>query len=414
MTRFAQAVTGRSVGGPPGCGGAFHGWRMVAALAVTQTIGYGVLYYAFAVLLLPLSRSLHASTVAVTGALTASVLAGAAMAVPVGRWLDRHGGRLLMTAGSVAATVLLMCWSMVQTLTQLYAVLIGIGIASAMVLYEPALAVVVSWFDPHRRSRAVLAVIVVAGFASTIFMPLTGILVERYGWRTALLILAALYGAVTVPLHAWAVRRPPLPASIRRPSSRDRAAVVRAALRDGRFWWLATAFVAHGAAMGAMTVHLVGYLIHQGHPATFAASVAGLLGVLSVTGRLLLTGAQRRFRLTTATAAIFTIQAAAAVGLLAVGGSRVGAAAAVVAFGIGFGAATLVKPALLADRYGTTAYATLAGVLAAPMIVGKAAAPLGAAALLNSAGGYPAVMVTVGFGCLLAALGIVARAGRSG
>ena len=61
---------------------------------------------------------------------------------------------------------------------------------------------------------------------------------------------------------------------------------MRAALHDRRFWCLAVAFVAHGAAMSAMTVHLVGFLVHRGHPATFAATVAGLLGVLSVTGRL--------------------------------------------------------------------------------------------------------------------------------
>ena len=33
--------------------------------------------------------------------------------------------------------------------------------------------------------------IVVAGFASTIFMPLTGWLDDRYGWRGTLLVLAA-------------------------------------------------------------------------------------------------------------------------------------------------------------------------------------------------------------------------------
>src|SRR5690606_30176878 len=162
-----------------------HGWRIVGALAVTQTVGYGVLYYAFAVLLQPMATALHASTTVVTGALTASVLAGAVMAVPVGRWLDRHGGRALMTAGSLAATALVLAWSQVHTVAQLYAVLIGIGISGAMVLYEPAFAVVVSWFDPRQRARAVLAIIVVAGFASTIFMPLTGILVDRYGWRNA-------------------------------------------------------------------------------------------------------------------------------------------------------------------------------------------------------------------------------------
>jgi predicted MFS family arabinose efflux permease len=382
---------------------------MVATLAVTQTVGYGVLSYAFAVLLQPMAATLHASTTAVTGALTGSVLAGAALAVPVGRWLDRHGGRALMTTGSVVATALVAAWSRVHTLTQLYAVLIGVGATAAMVLYEPAFAVVVSWFDPHRRARAVLAVIVVAGFASTIFMPLTGVLVDRYGWRTALLILAGIHGAVTVPLHAWAVGTPPRPPSTAPPSRRDRASLVRAAVQDRRFCWLATAFVAHGAAMAAMTVHLVGFLVHQGHPATVAAGMAGLLGLLSVTGRLLLTAVQRRVRLPVVVAAVFTIQAAAALALLVVAGSRTGAVLAVVAFGIGFGVVSLVKPTMLADRYGTTGYATIAGILTTPITLARAAAPLGAAGLL-AAGGYPPVLVAVAAACLLAAAGILARA----
>ncbi len=387
-----------------------YGWRIVAALAVTQTVGYGVLSYAFAVLLQPMAAELHASTAVVTGAFTASVLAGAVMAVPVGRWLDRHGGRALMTVGSLAATALVLAWSRAHSVAQLYAVLTGIGITGAMVLYEPAFAVVVSWFDPARRARAVLAVIVVAGFASTIFMPLTGILVDRYGWRTALLGLAALHGAVTIPLHALIIRTAPRPPSHAVPTAKaDRAAVVRAALRDRRFWWLAVAFVAHGAAMSAMTVHLVGYLVHKGHSATFAATVAGLLGLLSVTGRVVLTGVQRRLPLTVVVATVFAVQAAAAVSMPVVADSRLGAVAGVVAFGLGFGVASLIKPSMLADRYGTTAFATIAGILATPITLAKAAAPLAAAGLL-AVGGYVPVLVAVGATCLTSAVGIMARA----
>ena len=387
-----------------------RGRRIVAALAVTQTVGYGVLYYTFAVLLQPMAGALHASTATVTGALTASVLAGAAMAVPVGRWLDRHGGRALMTTGSCAATALVVAWSQVHGIVQLYLVQVGIGVTTAMVLYEPALAVVVSWFDARRRSKAVLGVIVVAGFASTIFMPLAGALLDRYGWRTTLLVLAAVHGAVTIPLHALAVRRPPRPeARDRPPTPGDRTRVVRAAVRDARFWWLATAFVAHGAAMAAMTVHLVGFLVHEGHPATFAATVAGLLGVLSVTGRLLLSGAHRRLPLTSAVAVVFAVQAVASVALVVVGRSRPGALLAIVAFGIGFGVASLVRPTMLADRYGTTAYATLNGILTTPVTLAKAAAPLGAS-LLTTAAGYPATLAAIGGTCLLAAVGITASA----
>jgi MFS family permease len=404
MTRTDAVAVDRPVGG-------HHGWRIVAALAVTQTIGYGVLYYSFAVLLRPMTETLGASPPAVTGALTAAILAGAAAAVPVGRWIDRHGGRALMTTGSIAATALVIAWSQVRNVTQLYAVMVGIGLCTAMVLYDPALAVVVSWFDERRRANAVLGVILVAGFASTIFFPLTAGLVEHHGWRDALIVLAVLYGVVAVPLHALVVRKPPIVAGRTAPTAEQRARVVRATLHDRRFWLLAVAFVGHAGAMSAMTVHLVGYLTVRGHPATVAATITGLLGVLSVTGRLVLTGAQRRVRLTTVVAAVFLTQAVAAAALILVGGVTGGAVVAVVAFGLGFGVASLATPQLLAGRYGTTAYGTIAGVLTTPVTLAKATAPLAAAAVLTATGSYVPVLLGVAGACLTAAIGVVARAG---
>jgi predicted MFS family arabinose efflux permease len=389
----------------------FHGWWLVAAFAITQTIGYGTLYYAFAVLLHPIAADLRTSPAAVTGALTIAILVQAGMSVPVGRRLDRHGGRALMTAGAALGAGMLVAWSQATTVWHLYPIFAGLGVAMAMALYEPATAVLVSWFDAARRPKAILGMIVVAGFASTIFMPLTGWLSDRHGWRTTLLLLAALYAAIAVPLHLFVVRRPPTPAGTgRRITDTHRADRIRSAMRDRRFWWLAAAFVAHSAAMGTMTVHLVGFLTSRGHPATFAATIAGLLGVLSVTGRLLLTAAGRRLRLHRIVAAIFALQAAAAFSLPTVASSRIGAILGVTAFGLGFGIASLATPQLLADRYGTTAYASIAGTLAAFVTLAKAAAPLGAAALLGAPGGYRTVLLAIGTASLIAVAGILARA----
>ncbi|GIE85655.1 MFS transporter [Actinoplanes regularis] len=398
---------------PPATGGrrVFHGRRIVATFAITQTIGYGALYYAFAVLLHPVAADLHTRPAAVTGALTTAILVQAAMAVPVGRWLDRHGGRALMTAGSIIGASMLVAWSQVTAVWQLYPVFAGLGTAMAMALYEPATAVLVSWFDTTGRPRAILAMIVVAGFASTIFMPLTGWLNAQQGWRTTLLILAALYATVAVPLHWLAVRRPPAdPHSSHRGEPADRRTLIRSAVHDGRFWCLAVAFVAHAAAMSSMTVHLVGFLAGRGHPATFAATIAGLLGVLSVTGRLLLTVAGHRRRLYRIVAAIFALQATAAFLLPAVVGSRLGAITAVVAFGLGFGISSLATPQLLAERYDTTAYASIAGALAGPVTLAKAGAPLLAASLLATTGSYLSVMLAIGTFSLIAAAGILTRA----
>ncbi len=55
----------------------------------------------------------------------------------------------------------------------------------AATLYEPAFAVVVSWF-PRGRDRALLTVTLVAGLASTIFMPIEAWLLTPVGWRSAL------------------------------------------------------------------------------------------------------------------------------------------------------------------------------------------------------------------------------------
>ncbi|GGN97431.1 putative transporter, MFS family protein [Actinoplanes lobatus] len=381
---------------------ATHGGRqLVATFAITQTIGYGCLYYSFAVLLHAIAADLRATPAAVTGALTTAILVQAAMAVPVGRWLDRRGVRALMTGGSALGAGMLVAWSQVDRVWQLYPVFAGLGVAMAMALYEPATAVLVARFDAARRPRAILGMIVVAGFASTIFMPLTGWLNDRHGWRATLLTLAILYAAVAIPLHWLVIRHPNHHAE---PAPRRRAPV-----RDRGFWLLVIAFVAHAAAMSSMTVHLVGFLTSRGHPATFAATVAGLLGALSVTGRLLLTAVGGRIRLHRVVAAIFGLQAAAAFSLPLVAGSTGGAVAGVIAFGLGFGIASLATPQLLAERYGTTGYATIAGTLAAFVTLAKAGAPLAAAGLLATPSGYLTVLLAVGSACLVAVAGILTR-----
>jgi hypothetical protein len=139
-----------------------------------------------------------------------------------------------------------------------------------------------------------------------------------------------------------------------------------------------------------------------GHPATFAATVAGLLGVLSVTGRLATTGLQRRIRPATVVAAVFAVQALAAA-LPLTGHSRIGAVIGVIGFGVGFGVATIARPDLLAARYGTTGYATMSGLLIVPMTLAKAGAPLAAAYLYGLVGGYTPVLAMVALGCAVAA-----------
>ncbi|WP_144128223.1 MFS transporter [Catellatospora sichuanensis] len=399
-----STITAPAAASTTEAGGRRRSRPLIAALAVTQTVGYGVLYYVFSVFLAPMAADLHTTSAAVTGALTVSVLTTAAAAVPVGRWLDRHGGRGLMTAGSILGTGAVLAWSQITDIRQLYAVFVVLGIASAMALYEAAFAVVIAVSTPARRSGALLAITVVAGFASTIFLPLAANLQQHHGWRTTLIILALGYCAIAVPLHALTV--PPQPRPHPASAALDHAArrtAVRAALRHRGFWLLTAAFVIHGSAVAVISVHLITYLTTLGHPATFAAAVAGLLGVMSVTGRIVTTALTRHRSIAMVTASVFAVQAVAAASLPLLGQHRLGAIVCVVLFGTGFGVGTIARPAILAERYGTTGYATIASALTLPTTIAKATTPLAAAAAYAVAGSYVPVLAAVAIACAIAA-----------
>jgi MFS family permease len=389
----------------------------VATLAVTETTAYGVLAYAFGVFLLPMQQELGWSRTALTGAYSLAIIVSGVAAIPVGRWLDRHGARTLMTAGSAGATVLVLAWAHVTDLAAFYAIWAGIGVVMAAVLYEPAFAVIATWFrDAADRTRALLALTVVAGFASVIYVPLAGWLVETQGWRDALVVLAILLVPLTIVPNATLPGRrpgefelqpsPDLPKSAAPPVSDAPGSVsLERALRDRSLWWLAAGFFAATLATSIVTVHLVIYLREEGYSPGFAATWAGLIGAMSVTGRIVVTVLGRRWPLAVATAAVFAIQALAVAVLELLSGPAC-VVGFVALFGLGVGLISLSRAALVADFYGVAAYASINGVLALTLTIARAAAPVAAAALRTASGNYRLVMVAVGCCSVAASLAI--------
>jgi len=112
-------------------------WAIVAALSVTETVSWGILYYAFAVFLIPMQRELGFSTAELTGAFAVALLVSGVAGIAVGRHLDRHSPRKLMTLGSIAATGLVLAWSQVDGLIALYAIWGAIGLVMARSSMSP-------------------------------------------------------------------------------------------------------------------------------------------------------------------------------------------------------------------------------------------------------------------------------------
>lgn len=381
--------------------GLYYGWTMLLTVSFTEMISWGVLYYAFTVFLQPMQNSLGWSTAQLTGAFSLALLCSGLAALPLGRWLDRHGTRVLMTAGSCAAGLLLLCWAGVQNLGLFYLIWAGLGIAMAATLYEPAFALVATWFE-RRRARALTILTVIAGFASVIFVPLAQWLIEMQGWRSALVTLALLLALSTIPLHALMLRRRPSDlglwpdgsahpvASLEKNLSITADMPASKAVQEGTFWRITATFALGTFAAGAVTVHLVPYLVESGYPASLAATLVGLVGLMALPGRSIFTLLGERVARHRVVALLFALQASALLALLLLPGLA-GVFCFVVLFGAGFGAITPARAALIADRYGSSYYARISSVLGLFVTGARALAPVAAGLLYDHLKTYPPI-----------------------
>jgi MFS family permease len=295
-----------------------------------------------------------------------------------------------MTTGSVLGVPAVAGIPSAPTLAWYFAAWILAGVAMAGVLYQPAFAALTRWWGP-RRVTALTALTLLAGLASTIFAPITAALVEGLDWRRTYLVLAVVLAAVTIPAHFFGLRGSwpaPEPAA---DVHRDPGVVVRS-----RPFVLLVAAIAIGTfSEVAVVVSQVPLLIERGLSTHTAAWALGLGGLGQVLGRL---GYGRLSRTTSVRTrgVLILVLGAITTALLAI---LPGPAALLVAVAMLAGAArgvfTLLKATAISDRWGSTHYGRLGGLLTAPAMLATALAPWAGAALAEALGGYPPVFAVL-------------------
>lgn len=400
----------------------FYGWAIVATLAITETVSYGILYYAFSIFIDPMRNQFDWSSSTITGAFSVALLISGLSAPLIGIWLDRHGPRVLMTAGSILGTLMIVAWSRVDSVFGYYAVWVGMGFAMSASFYEPAFATITRWFERDRR-RAIVIVTLVAGFASTIFLPLTSWLEGQYGWRDALLVLAIMLAAINILPHALILRRRPEDMGLHPDGAEistlapkthlaqgSHGSALGEALRHPVFWWITGSFFVETFATSAVALYMIPYLTDRGESAAFAATAVGLIGAAQVGSRLLTTLFGSRISSVTLTAIVFGMQSLAVVVLLQ-WQSRPGILTAVVLLGAGRGVVTLMKPNLIADFFGRASYGAISGSMSFFLTFSGALSPVITGFALAFWDGYDTVMWILAGLALLGAIGMLGLRG---
>ncbi|WP_329315809.1 MFS transporter [Streptomyces sp. NBC_01262] len=371
------------------------------ALCATQITGWGIVYYAFPVLLPHITADTGWSAATCSGAFSAALLVSAIAGIPVGRILDRRGPRAVMTAGSVLATASVLAIAAAPNLAVFTAAWLLAGVAMAASFYQPAFAALTRWWGPD-RIKALTILTLAGGLASTVFAPTTAALAEHLSWRGTYTVLAVVLALVTIPAHALALRAPwpPTPHTSAPPRSERRVSVAR----SRPFLFLAVALTLSGFAVYGVVIGLVPLLTSRGASASTAAWALGLGGAGQTMGRALYATLSHRTGVTIRTATLILAGATTTAALaLAPGPIPLLVLLSVVA-GMVRGNLTLLEATAVIDRWGTGQYARLSALLAAPVTTADALAPFAGAGLAASLGGYPHLFTVLAALSALAAL----------
>lgn len=339
-------------------------WASVAGLSIDQLVAWGVLYYAYTVLSVPMAADLGVSQLHVAAALSVCLLVAGGVGRHLGPILDARGTSTVLRAGAIAAPLALAAIASVDSLTTLVAAFALLGVAHALALYEPAFRTIVDWCPDERpRSRAMLGITIVGGFASTVFLPFTGWLLMRSSWREAVLVLAMISASVLVPIRFVL----PLSNRERVRTTSEPSAMPRSATR------LAFGLAMHSLASTGVSIYLMWHLVERGDTLVAAAAIAGLAGAAQVPGRIVSGVARRIVGSARFLPLLLLAQATTLVGVVSANGTI--ATACILAFGAASGMMTLERATILVEWYGRATFGAHQGRLTAATSTARAVSP---------------------------------------
>ena len=358
-------------------------------LAITVMVGFGVTLYGFSIYVTDHAAGGEFSKTLLSLAYGGSVFVGGLLALPVGRYADRHGvrgivgmGVLLGSAGLFVFSISVQPWQVVAGWWLL------IGPAQAMIYYEPAYVAINQWSRVEDRARILATITLIGGLAGIVFIPLTERLVSFWGWRPAVLALAITL--LTVGLATALFALPGRNHSLQvRTDEPVKQISFKGLLSDRKFLLYTVAMTITFLALQGAIAHSVARFEEVGFSLATVALWAAIASAMSLPGRWVAPMLAGRFG-PTRVQATFTLIVALGV-LLMVDGTRwwqmIGH---YTLFGLAFGGLLPLRAMVMADWYSGPAYGRIMGVQWTSAVLIGAAGPALVGALRDNTGDYQA------------------------
>jgi len=384
----------------------YYGWVLVSIAMLVSMLVYGTTYHAFGLFVIPVSSEYGLSRADMNTAFVILEFGTAAMSPLVGRLLDFFPLKRIMFVSVLllgfSFAVLGLSHSIWVSAAAIFLPL-SAGMLGAAVLTMSLL--MAHWFKAQ-RGRAMMISVMGVSLGGVVVSPVIAVLITNFGWRSALLIMAAAITILLSILILFIRERPgendvetrapvnipvdPIPHAA---TADAKPLGIWTALRRSDFWAFSVAIAVAGSTAQTLTITLVPFAVDRGLTTVEAATIVSLFGTSAIAYKLLLAVVADKFDRITLLTAICLLGAVTNAALY-VSYSYVALAACAVILG---GAARALGPvvyAFVADRFGVQSFGTIRGLSGVVIAIVGAAFARFAGEVYDRTGSYDILFTT--------------------
>ncbi len=355
----------------------FYGWWVVAAVFLIALYVGGVIYYGFTTIFKPIADELGWSYTQISLAASLRGMEMGLLAPLTGILVDRWGPRRLIFSGAIIASLGLIILSRVTSLGMFYAAFFLIAVGMSACTQTVIMTAVTNWF---KKDVGIATGIASCGFGfGGLLIPVMVTLIDMYGWRMTMTILALGMLAIVLPLSILVRHKPEQYGYL--PDGEVKSTVMledglaplqtvevdfraKQAIKTSTFWYIALAFACQIVIVSAVQTHILPYLISIGVAKSTSSLVATATALISIGGRLGLGWLGDKFDRKLLAAGAFAM---VGLGMFCFGyASNLGIwlfVPFITFYGIGYGGLSALRPSLTRQFFGRMNFGTVFGLI---------------------------------------------------
>ena len=369
----------------------FYGWWVVIASFLITVYTGGVVAFGFTAVFKPLADEFGWSYTQISIAASLRGFEVGLLSPLIGLVVDRWGSRRLVFGGAICVGLGLVLLSQASSLGMFYGFFVLIAIGMSALSFTVLLTAVGNWF---REKVSMATGFVVSGYAvGGILVPVVTMLIDKYDWRTAMIILGLGTWVIALPLSLL-IRHKPEQYGYLPDGDVSSSVAVDEGLASARsteadspteeagarrvFWCVAVSSLCHMLLTSAVVTHVMPYLTSIGIARSAASLTAGALPLASIGGRLGFGWLGDKFDKRGMAAVAFALMAS---GLLSfsylISGWTWLLLPFLVLFSTGWGGSVTMRATLLREYFGRSRFGKFYGFVVGVSMVGSiAGAPL--------------------------------------